>query len=70
MGFIIKCLCFGCCFSNPSFPNNNSSLNSLTNKHTLSIYKFYSYLDYIVEDYILDTLDFILYAITTGLSIV
>ena len=68
MGFIIKCLCFGCCFSNSSFPN--TSLTSLTTKHTLSIYKFYSYLDYVVEDYILDTLDFILYAITTGLSIV
>ena len=70
MGFIIKCLCFGCCFSNSSFPNSSSSLTILTTRHTLSIYKFYSYLDYVIEDYILDTLDFILYAITTGLSIV
>ena len=70
MGFIIKCLCFGFCFSNSSFPNSSSSLTSLATGHTLSLYKFYSYLDYVIEDYILDTLDFILYAITTGLSIV
>ena len=72
IGFVINCLCFGCFFNNFSFPNHyNSSLTTnLTTKHTQSIYNFYSYLDYIVEDYILDTLDFILHIITTGLSIV
>jgi hypothetical protein len=42
----------------------------MTTKHTKSIYSFYSYIDYILEDYILDTLDFILHATTAGLSIV
>ena len=71
IGFIFNCLCFGCFFKNFSFPNQNSSLiTNLTTKHTQSIYNFYSYLDYIVEDYILDSLDFILHVITVGLSIV
>lgn len=71
IGCIFNCLCFGCFFNKFSFPSYNSSLlSSLTSKHTQSIYYFYSYLDYIVEDYILDTLDFILHTITVGLSIV
>ena len=71
MGFVFYCLCFGFCLSNYSFPKYSSgSISSLTTKHTKSIYNFYSYLDYIVEDYILETLDFILYSITAGLSIV
>ena len=72
IGFVINCLCFGCFFNNFSFPvNHNSSLITiLSSKHSQSLYNFYSYLDYIVEDYILDTLDFILQVITAGLSIV
>ena len=69
MGLIINLLCFGCCFRNFSFPNN-SSISSSTTKHTKSIYNFYSYLDYIIEDYILDTFDFVLHSISAGLSIV
>ena len=68
-GILINLLSFGCCFRNYSFPNN-SSISSLTTKHTKSIYNFYSYLDYIIEDYILDTFDFMLQAISAGLSLV
>ena len=71
IGFIIKCLCgFGCFFGNVSFPKDSNLIASMTTKHTKSIYSFYSYIDYILEDYILDTLDFILHATTAGLSIV
>jgi len=71
IGFIIKCLCgFGCFFGNVSFPKDSSLIASMTTKHTKSIYSFYSYIDYVLEDYILDTLDFILHSTTAGLSIV
>ncbi len=72
IGFIFKILCCcRCCFGGFYFPQNTNSLTTtLTTKHTQSIYNFYSYLDYIVEDYILDSLDFILQLITSGLSIV
>ena len=71
IGFIIKCLCgFGCFFGNVSFPKDSNLIASITSKHTKSIYSFYSYIDYVLEDYILDTLDFILHATTAGLSIV
>ena len=71
IGFIIRCLCgFGCFFDNVSFPKDSNLIASMTTKHTKSIYSFYSYIDYVLEDYILDTLDFILHATTAGLSIV
>ena len=70
IGLIFYLLCFGCFLRDDSFPNHSNSISTLTTKHTKSIYNFYSYLDYIVEDYVLDTFDFILYSITTGLSIV
>lgn len=71
IGFIFKCLCgFGCFFGNVSFPKDSNLIASMTTKHTKSIYSFYSYIDYVLEDYILDTLDFILHATTAGLSIV
>ena len=70
IGLIFHSLCFGCCLRDDSFPNDSNSISTQTTKHTKSIYNFYSYLDYIVEDYVLDTFDFILYSITAGLSIV
>ena len=52
---------------NISFPRNG---DLKTTKHTESINNFYFFENYIIEDYILDTLDFMLQSIMTGLSIV
>ena len=67
IGCIYKIIFFGYCCRNISF-SKNGNLN--ITKHTESINNFYSFENYIIEDYILDTLDFMLQSITTGLSIV
>ena len=67
IGCIYKILFLGCCFRNSEY-SKNSNLN--TSKHTQSINNFYSSENYIIEDYTLDTLDFMLQSVTTGLSIV
>ena len=67
IGYVFNILFFGCCNRKTSFPKNR---DLSTTKHTQSINNFYYLKNYIIEDYILDTLDFILQSITTGLSIV
>ena len=67
IGYVFNILFFGCCNRKTSFHKNR---DLSTSKHTQSINNFYYLKNYIIEDYILDTLDFILQSITTGLSIV
>ena len=66
IGCIYIILSFGF-FRRDIFYNNN---DLRTSKHTQSINNFYYLEKYIIEDYILDTLDFMIQSITTGLSIV
>ena len=65
IGCIYKIIFLGFCCRNTKYSNN---LN--ISKHTQSINNFYHFENYIIEDYNLDTLDFMLQSITTGLSIV
>ena len=67
IGCIFKILFLGFFNRNISFPRNG---DLKTTKHTESINNFYFFENYIIEDYILDTLDFMLQSIMTGLSIV
>ena len=66
IGYVYCILSFGFFRRNIFFSNNDLR----TTKHTQSINNFYYFENYIIEDYILDTLDFMLQSITTGLSIV
>ena len=67
IGCILNILFFGFCNKNISFRKN---AGFSATRHTESMNNFYYFENYIIEDYILDTLDFMLQSITTGLSIV
>jgi len=67
IGFIYNILFLGFFWRNSKY-SRYCSLN--ISKHTQSINNFFNYKNYIIEDYTLDTLDFMLQSITTGLSIV
>ena len=67
IGCVYNILFAGFCCRNLSYPRHK---DLRTSKHTESINNFYFFQNYIIDDYVLDTLDFMLQSITTGLSIV
>ena len=67
IGCIYNILLFGYCCRDSAY---KKTVDLIISKHTESIYNFYNFENYIIEDYVLDTLDFMLHSITTGLSIV
>ena len=67
IGCIYNILLFGYCYRDSAY---KKYADLKTSKHTESINNFYYFESYIIEDYILDTLDFMLHSITSGLSIV
>ena len=67
IGCVYNILFAGFCCRNLSYPRYK---DLRTSKHTESINNFYFFQNYIIDDYVLDTLDFTIQSITTGLSIV